>query len=416
MQPAIAVRRLGKRFRRPDPDRPRTLKDAILRGSWRSHPSEHFWALRDVTFSIAPGQMVGVIGRNGAGKSTLLRLIGNVGRPDTGDVETRGRIGGLLDLGAGFHPDLTGRENVFINGVIAGLTRGEVAQRFDSMVAFAELEDFIDSPMRTYSTGMQMRLGFAVAVHTDPDILLIDEILSVGDLTFQRKCLERVAEFKAAGCAILLVTHDGHAVRQLCDDALWLENGRLVAYGQTEVVVGEYEAQSAAETRRRTPSVRPIVRTPSGVELRVNENRFGSLELEITNVRLLARAGHPTASINTGDALRVEIEYHAPAPIHAPIFGVVISRDDDRVCYDVSTDNGASSLETVQGRGRVVLELERLDLAGGQYFVDVGAYESAWAYAYDYHWHVYPLAIGGSGNAGKGILQPPRRWEFSSAC
>ena len=373
-----------------------------------------FWALREVSCSVAAGRTIGVIGNNGAGKSTLLRLIGGVGRPDEGSVQVHGRIGALLDLGVGFHPDLTGRENVFVSGVIAGLTRHEVAQRFDSIVAFAELQQSIDSPLRTYSSGMQMRLAFAVAIHTEPEILLIDEVLAVGDLAFQRKCLQRIAQFKAEGCTILLVSHDATLIQQLCDEVLWLRGGRLVAHGDPEVVVGQYVAEMTAETRRRTPAKRPALRTPTGTELRVNENRFGSLELEIISVRLLDLEGLPLTELESGAALCVEIEYLAPQSIDAPIFSVTISREDGVTCYDISTAAAGLSLPTIQGQGQLALHLERLDLSGGQYYVDVGVCERDWTYAYDYHWHVYPLSVRPTGTE-KGILHPPHRWEFAGA-
>jgi lipopolysaccharide transport system ATP-binding protein len=240
MGETIIVSGVGKQFRRYHRDRPWTLQEVFQRGLGRLKPVEYFWALKDVSFAVGAGRMLGIVGRNGAGKSTLLRLIGGVGRPDEGRVTVHGRIDALLDLGAGFHPDLTGRENVFISGVINGLTRREVAQRLDSIVAFSELEDFIDSPLHTYSTGMQMRLAFAVATHTHPEILLIDEVLAVGDLAFQRKCLDRIAEFKAEGCTIVLVSHDAGLVADLCDDALWLCAGRTTAYGAAAEVVARY--------------------------------------------------------------------------------------------------------------------------------------------------------------------------------
>jgi lipopolysaccharide transport system ATP-binding protein len=357
--------------------------------------------------------MVGVVGPNGAGKSTLLRLLGDVGRPDEGQVTVHGRIGALLDLGVGFHPDLTGRENVFINGVIAGLTRREVAQRFDSIVAFAELEEFIDNPLRTYSTGMQMRLGFAVAAHTDPEILLIDEILAVGDLAFQRKCLDRIDRFKAQGCTIVLVSHDATSIQQLCDEALWLRRGKLVAYGPADVVAEQYIAEMSAETQRRTPASHPVMHTPTAAELRVNQNRFGSMEMEIVAVRLLGPAGQPVTELDSGAPLTVEIEYQAPQPIPEPIFGVIISREDGQVCYDTNTAGAGHHLPTVHGPGRIAFHMERLDLIGAQYYVDVGVYEREWTYAYDYHWHVYPLVIRSTGGE-KGILHPPHRWEMEA--
>jgi lipopolysaccharide transport system ATP-binding protein len=242
MESAIVVTQLSKTFRRYHPHRPWTFQEALARGVRRIGPVERFWGLRDVSFRVAVGRMVGIIGANGSGKSTLLRLVGGIGRPDSGKVEVHGRIGALLDLGSGFHPDLTGRENALVTGVLSGLTRREVRERFESIVAFAEVEEFIDNPMRTYSTGMQMRLAFATAVHTDPDVLLIDEILSVGDIAFQRKCLDRIAQFKASGCSILLVSHEGSVIQDLCDEAIWLNAGHLMAHGTPAEVVGRYVA------------------------------------------------------------------------------------------------------------------------------------------------------------------------------
>ncbi len=248
MDHPIVVQGLSKQFRSYHHDRPRTLQEVLLHGLWHWRAIEGFWALRDVSFSIAPGHMVGVVGANGAGKSTLLRLIGGVGRPDTGHIEIHGRIGALLELGAGLHGDLTGRENLYISGILAGLTRREVEQRFDAIVAFAELQEFIDNPLRTYSTGMRMRLAFAVAVHSEGEILLIDEVLSVGDLAFRRKCMERIGQFKTEGRTILLVSHDIRSIVELCDEALWLHAGRLVAYGPADVVVHQYAAALTAAT------------------------------------------------------------------------------------------------------------------------------------------------------------------------
>jgi lipopolysaccharide transport system ATP-binding protein len=409
----IVAQGVGKQFRRYHSNRPRKLTKALLRGWDSIKPVDHFWALRDVNFKIASGQMVGMLGPNGAGKSTLLRLIGGVTRPDEGTITTRGRIGALLELGSNFHPDLTGRENTFISGVIAGLTRQEVAQRFDSIVAFAQLENFIDSPLRTYSSGMQMRLAFSVAVHTDPEILLIDEVLMVGDISFQRKCLDRIAQFKADGCTIVLVSHFTDLIEQLCDEVLWLHGGRLVAHGPTKVVVDQYISEMMAETRRRTPTAQPIVHTVMGAELRSNENRFGSLDVEITQVSLLNEHGQPIAELKTGEPLCIELIYRSAQSIEAPIFSVTISREDGTICYDTNTAAIGLILPPSQGQGRIALRFDRLDLNGGQYYIDVGVYEQNWAYAYDYHWHVYPLLIHPIG-ADKGILRPPCRWEVGA--
>lgn len=417
MQDVIVVQGLSKQFRRYHAHKPATLKEAALkglRGLRGMQPVETFWALQDVSFSVAPGRIVGLIGRNGAGKSTLLRLIGGVGLPDRGKVTVRGHIGALLDLGAGFHPDLTGRENVFVNGVISGLTRRQVRRYFDSIVAFAELEKFIDNPLRTYSTGMQMRLGFAIAVHTSPDILLIDEVLVVGDLSFQRKCIERIVQFKNDGCAIVLVSHDEGQIEQLCDEVLWLRSGQLVAHGDAKVVIGQYVSEMTEETRRRTPLGKPALRTPTGAELRLNENRFGSLEMEITTVNLFSVEGSSTKSIDSGNPLRIEIEYDAPQPIASPHFVVTITREDQLVCYDTNTSAMGQTIPTLQGPGKITLHLERLDLCSGQYYVNVGVYESDWTYAYDYHWHVYPLLVRQFGFE-KGVVCPPNWWEINPA-
>lgn len=409
MRDAILVKGLGKQYRRYHEDKPVTLQEAVLRGMQRLAPVEYFWALRDISFRVEPGQMIGIIGANGAGKSTLLRLIGGVGKPDEGMVEVHGRIGGLLDLGAGFHPDLTGRENVFINGVIAGLTRREVSQRFNSIVSFAELEDFIDNPLRTYSTGMQMRLGFAVAAHTEPEILLIDEVLAVGDLAFQAKCLNRINQFREEGTTILLVSHEVSLIQELCDKALWLDGGRIVAEGSADVVGREYISKMMPEAELVSPAGTAGLHTAAGNELRINKNRFGSMEIEITNVRLMDRNGRPVAELESGDSLRVEIDYLSPHPIHSPIFSVSITREDGLVCFDTNTEAAKLMLAPVQGLGRIALDIEGLSLKDGHYNVDVGVFEQDWSYAYDYHWDAYPLHVLPL-RGQKSTARPAGRW------
>jgi len=413
MDDPVVVQNLSKKFsRRDDPQRAWTLLDVFLQLVRGRRTSPAPWALREVSFRIARGRMAGVVGHNGAGKSTLLRLLGGIGRPSEGSVQVRGRVGALLDLGAGFRGELTGRENAVVAGVINGLTRREVMQRFEAIVDFAGLEPFIDKPLRTYSTGMRMRLAFAVAVHSEPDILLIDEVLAVGDLAFQQKCLDRIAQFKKSGCTIILVSHDMTLVRQLCDEALWLREGHLVKHDIPPLVIDQYIDEIRTETRRRTPAEGPILRTSMDTELRVNKNRFGSLELEIIDVRLLGRSGSPATQVDSGDPLRVEIQYHAPKPLRAPIFTVSITRDDGLTCYDTNTSAAALAIPTIQGLGTIALQLERIDLNEGVYYVDVGVYEGSWSYAYDYHSHAYPLVIRSPAGTQKGVLRPPHRWEM----
>jgi len=246
LQPAaVSVQGLGKRYRLREP-RPVTFQQTIgtiLRGA----SSTPFWALRDISFDVRRGECIGIIGSNGAGKSTLLRMICGVGRPTTGQVQVTGRMAGLLELGAGFHPHLTARENVYVSAIISGLNRREVKERFDSIVDFAELWDFIDQPLRTYSAGMVMRLGFSTAIHVDPAVLIIDEGLTVGDAHFQQKCLERIKEFRLDGKTLIMVSHDMGMIRSFCTRALWLRRGSLSADGPIEDVVPRYEAVSQRE-------------------------------------------------------------------------------------------------------------------------------------------------------------------------
>ncbi|OCQ93928.1 polysaccharide/polyol phosphate ABC transporter ATP-binding protein [Oscillatoriales cyanobacterium USR001] len=406
MQEAIIVQGLGKQFSRYSNTRPYTIMEAVLSAGKGMKAQERFWALQDISFSLYPGKMLGIVGRNGAGKSTMLQLLGGITIPDHGKIQVNGKIGGLLDLGAGFHSDLTGRENVFVGGVVAGLTNREIRRRFDSIVEFAELKNFIDSPLRTYSTGMKMRLGFSVAVHTDPDVLLVDEFLAVGDLSFQNKCLARISQFKSEGCAIVLISHNAQQIQKLCDETMWLRSGKIVAYGESEVVVGQYLADMQSDAKQDTP-MRPSQFTTSGVELRVNENRFGSLEVEITDVRLL-----PQSEINCGDGLSVEISYRSSPSISVVIFGINITREDGQKCFETNTSQRGRSLLLTESVGTIKLHIDRLDLGEGKYFVNVGVYEKNWAYSYDYHWHVYPLNMR-SPIHDKTLLSPPYSWDFS---
>lgn len=250
MGDAIVVENVSKKFRRFHQDRPYTFQEAITRGFRRMSSVDEFWALKDVSFTIPKGKMLGVIGHNGAGKSTLLRLVGKLGRPDMGSITTIGRMGALLSLGAGFHPELTGRENIFINGVISGLLRSEVKQQFDSIVDFAELEEFIDNPLHTYSSGMRLRLGFAVAAHIEPEVLLIDEVLAVGDMAFQKKCLTRIHQFRDSGCTILLVSHQTAFMKDYCDSVLCLNKGHVHAYGDPADVVNAYHEMMNAKSKK----------------------------------------------------------------------------------------------------------------------------------------------------------------------
>src|SRR5215211_3376655 len=250
-----------------------TLKSALLGGSLIRDlsPDETFTAVRDVSFTVPAGRTLGVIGRNGSGKSTILKLVAGITKPTSGTVKVNGRISALIELGAGFHPEISGRENVFINGIMLGLSKREVARRFDEIVDFAELREFIDAPVKNYSSGMYMRLGFAVAIHVDPDVLLVDEVLAVGDEAFTHKCLDKFAEFRRRGKTILLVTHSLGLVQRFCDEAVWLDDGRVSGTGDPKRVVGAYitnverseeAALAAADARARVQA--DAVPSPAG--------------------------------------------------------------------------------------------------------------------------------------------------------
>ncbi|MBN9318256.1 MAG: hypothetical protein BGN86_01095 [Caulobacterales bacterium 68-7] len=403
---------VGKRFSLYTEDRPRTFKELLSPRVLRPRSRGELWALRGVDLEVGEGEMLGVIGHNGSGKSTLLRVLGGVMRADEGTVERAAHVNGLLELNTGMHPDLSGRENILINGVVAGLTREEVVQRFDAIVDFAELEPFIDNPVRTYSSGMKLRLGFAVAAHVRPRILLIDEILSVGDIAFQEKCLQRIQEFKRDGCAIVLITHDLSQVEQSCDRAIWLRKGQVAAVGSPEMLVGEYRAEMLAETSRRTPGAAAAQMTAGGQHLVLNENRFGSLETVIQDVRLLDGDRREVRQVGGGDSLTVRFTV-TPSGQTGPLFAsVTIGTEAHEDCIDVNTDGDRIELSGLAHTQTVEVSFDRLDLATGDYAVSVGIYAPDWSYAHDYHWRAYPLRIEAPQKA-KGILSPPRRWTVS---
>jgi lipopolysaccharide transport system ATP-binding protein len=351
--------------------------------------------------------MLGVIGANGAGKSTLLRLLGGIGQPTSGRIVVDGRIGGLLELGGGFLRDLTGRENAMLAGVVAGLLRDEMADRLPEVAGFAELVEHMDAPLRTYSSGMQMRLAFAVAAHTDPQVLLVDEVLAVGDLAFQAKCHARIKALRDEGCAIVMVSHGMSDVKALCDRALWLRRGEVAALGAPSEVASMYEAETHLETLRRTPDAPPRV-AESGIPLVPKENRFGSLEAEISSVTL-----RPPGFLRSGDPLEVEFDLDAHARVRSPILIVSITKEDGTVCVDTSTVSARIEVPDLTGPSHVHFVIDRLELGTGRYFVNVGVFEKDWSHAYDYHKHAYPLRVEGPPAHG-GILAPPCRWRLEA--
>ena len=416
-----------------------TLKSALLSRSLVRHlkPEETFAALSNVTVSVPRGQTLGVIGRNGSGKSTMLKLVAGISKPTSGTVKVTGRISALIELGAGFHPEISGRENVFINGIMLGLTKREVAQRFDEIVEFAEMKEFIDAPVKTYSSGMYMRLGFAVAIHVDPEVLLVDEVLAVGDEGFTHKCLDKFAEFKRRGKTILLVTHSLGMVERFCDEALWLDAGRIKGSGDPKRIVGAYitdvekreERELAATDARARDSADAAIVSPdepasavlpdnpvetatgAGDMFRAAEGRWGSREVEITDVTFRGQGGEQGHVFPSGDRLEVRIRMRAPLPIDDFVVGIGIFNAEGVCCYGTNTYIEELAPQSLHGDVEATFAIDALDLIEGTYKVDVAVHKID-GYPYDYHRLLYTFRIK-SRTKDVGIYRPRHTWRFS---
>ena len=330
-------------------------------------PRQKHWVLRDVSFAVNKGEMLGLIGVNGSGKSTTLKLISQIIEPTSGCVDVRGRVSALLELGAGFHPDLTGRENIHLNGSIMGLTRKEIRRKFDDIVSFSELESFIDVPVRHYSSGMYMRLGFSVAVHADPELLLVDEVLAVGDQAFQVKCLREVRELKRKGTTILFVSHDMEAIRTLCDRAMWLDGGGVHADGAPEQVVEQY-LEGIPDGRSEVFKGRNRL---SGGQ------RWGTGEVELTGVRFLGGDGRETDMFVTGEPLCVRIEYETRERVRDPVFGVALYASNGAQINSADMRASGYQVDAIEGEGVVEYRIDDLPLLAGNYLVSVFVYNYA---------------------------------------
>ncbi|HEX2482332.1 MAG TPA: ABC transporter ATP-binding protein, partial [Methylomirabilota bacterium] len=368
---------------------------------------EEMWALRNVSLELVRGRMVGIVGSNGSGKSTLLKLIGGILKPTSGTVSVTGRLSALIELGAGFHPEFTGRENVFINGVLLGLSRAEIRERFDEIVAFAGLSPYIDNPVKTYSSGMYMRLGFAIAVTVDPDILLIDEVLAVGDESFQHKCVSKIQEFKGRGKTIVLVTHDLGSVERLCDEAVWLEGGRLMARGGPREIIDRYLGQVAQEEAAVLDAAHEQAEEALSAG---TAQRWGSREIEITAVRLTDQAGHERYLYETGEACTIRLAFRAQRPIEDPVFGIGIFRKDGVCCYGTNTAIDGLAVSKLAGSGEVAVRIGRLELVEGEYLLDVAAHARD-GHPYDYHSRLYTLAVR-SRTKDTGVARLAHDWEI----
>jgi ABC-2 type transport system ATP-binding protein len=355
---AIEVDHVSKRFRLYH-EQPRSLKERVIRAGRNTY--EEFWALRDVAFDVAQGETLGLLGHNGSGKSTLLKCVAGILRPTEGRIRKTGRTAALLELGSGFHPELTGRENLYLNGSILGLTRRDVARVFDDIVAFAELDQFIDNQVKHYSSGMYARLAFALAVNVEPEILLVDEVLAVGDEAFQRKCLGRIQEFQQEGRTILLVTHAADLVRQICDRAAVLDHGRMISYGDPGEAVADFR-ESLLKGGLAVPP--EAVGAP---DLHPDE------PVTITNVQL--ELPDPTAAhLMTGERLVVHVWYRARERVDDVVFSLSIVDQNQAWVVGTNTDVLGLCIPFVEGEGRVLFDLESVPLLDGTFEVSVGAH------------------------------------------
>ena len=445
----VRVENVFKRYRKvAHAHRFLTLKSAIVGGDLFKSlaPSEVFTALDGVNLDIERGETLGVIGSNGAGKSTLLKIIAGTTKPTSGTVTVDGRISALIELGAGFHPEISGRENVFINGIMLGLSRRQVTERFDEIVRFAELEEFIEAPVKNYSSGMYMRLGFSVAIHIDPEVLLIDEVLAVGDEAFVHKCLDKIAEFKRRGKTILLVSHSLESVRRLCDRVAWMKDGAIERFGDPPKVIDSYlqwvaskeEGELAAGYERRsaaaeigTASDAPTA--PAGGTAGLQDDagvvdqaaapgalgsgaapyesgRWGSQQVLIDEVRLLDAEGAQHYVFTCGDPMTIELALDAKEAVEDFAIGIGVFNADGVCCYGTNTEIERFEAAKLSGAATVRIEIPQLNLIEGTYYLDLAVHRVD-GYPYDYQRGLTRFRTTSSID-DTGVARLPHRWSF----
>ncbi|QEE43668.1 ABC transporter ATP-binding protein (plasmid) [Rhizobium sp. WL3] len=367
-QVALRVDGISKRYRLGGLQPYQTLRDTIVdfvrQRPMKQADKPEFWALRDVSFELKEGEVLGIVGRNGAGKSTLLKLLSRITTPDSGRIEVCGRIGSLLEVGTGFHPELTGRENIYMNGILLGMTRSEVQRKFDEIVDFSGVEEFLETPVKRYSSGMRVRLGFSVAAHLEPEILIVDEVLAVGDAEFQRKCLGRMNAAASEGRTVLFVSHQMEAIQSLCSRAVWLENGGVRQDGNADQVVSSYLA-STRETAR--------------TELGSRTDRSGRGGMKVNRVEVSDGEGHPAA---TGNPSQIRIEFQSEKLERASVMVRIGVRDSlDRTLTLLSNELTGEelSINSVSGCRHVLLcQIPRLPLVPGEYALDIALWSNGY--------------------------------------
>ena len=392
-----------------------SLRDAVsglagrLAGRDGASDEQILWALNGVSFEVERGETLALIGPNGAGKTTILKLLSKVTRPTSGHIKVDGRLSALIELGAGFHPDLTGRENIYLNGAILGLNKREIDARFDSIVAFSELEVFLETPVKRYSSGMYVRLGFAVAIHVEPEVLLVDEVLAVGDMAFQRKCLDKIAEIRSQGTTIVFVSHNMRTIESLCNRALWLEKGQVRQIGDTQPVVAAYtDAVNRAIARGH-------LRQYSGTE------RRGSGEVQFTIIRLLDGDENETDAFQMGDRLVVEMGYRAHQRVLSPSFDVAIYADNGaRVCTATTRLSGCTP-DHLEGEGVARCVFNSIPFTPGGYSVTAAIFDQDDLTKYDQWYRAVHFTVGSElmGDTRwhlvqeeHGVVYLPPQWEW----
>ena len=418
----ISVQNVSKLYRVYESPSGR-LKEILLRGRRKYH--RDFWALENVSLEVPTGETVGIIGRNGAGKTTLLQIIAGVLQPTLGDVRVEGRVTALLELGSGFNPEYTGRENILLSGQILGFSEDEMRRRFDVIVQFAELEAFVDQPVKTYSTGMLMRLAFASAIHVDPDVLIVDEALSVGDVYFQRKSLDRMEYFRKAGKTVLFVSHDPMLVQRFCTQALWIEGGKVAMTGNAREVVTAYQAFCAKlEDERLRNAARnggigsrehdEILR-----ELQLTGSRWGNGKIRFTNVEMLNSRNEATWVFSHGEAATIRLHIESDDDYPQPVFAVDIHRYDGIFIGSINNlDTHAANLPIQRGSNSIDLHIPKLELSHNVYFLSLKAFTKdgspEWSDPADIHNQMYQFDVV-SEQATHGLMKFDAEWYGTRA-
>ncbi len=406
---AISLRNVTKVYRKyASKHRFLTLKSALIEGTIFKDfkPEDVFVVLDDVSLDIEKGKTVGIIGENGAGKSTLLKIIAGITKPNRGEVKVNGRVSALIELGAGFHPEISGRENIFINGIILGLSKKEIKEKYDEIVKFAELEDFIDQPVKTYSSGMFMRLGFSVAINVNPDILLVDEVLAVGDASFVPKCLDKINEFKRKKKTIVFVSHDLETVSRITDEAIWIHRGKIVMRGYPRKVVDSY-LESVAEKEEHKHK-----KEEEQKEKKKQENRWGDRSVEIENVKLMDLTGKEKYIYSPDDGMIVEMDVVSKEEKKDFVFGMAIVNGSGITIYGTNTHLEEFKPKVLKkGKHRVRIKIPKLSLINGFYFVDL-AVHSKDGTPYDYHHFLHKFRVD-SRHRDVGEVRIPHEWSFS---